>query len=575
MGRRVLPVAALAAAYGLLRGVPMEWSWLLRAMLAVGLLGWALVVWRGGRATGGNAVLVPVRRSGGRDWVVPAALFFGVELGFLAFFGWAPPRLEQGAAELEAWLRPQAAEERRREAVASRGAREGNWLWDGERRRKLPRRADFRPGNRPEIYLEPGPGGPDLVGRRIYVQAFALDAYEGGAWRVGGGGAEARTAGNNGWLILGEDAPGDVVRARVYHGRGAGGRHPVSGPQGLFAARVDAATRLGEGFHLLPADSAGGGGYETLSRPLDLDDLTDDAAGSEAPAADEVPERLLALPGGETGRRLRELGRAVRGEGTVVERLRRIRDHLRATLDYSLVIENPGDREPLANFLFYERRGHCEFFATAAALMARDAGVPSRVCYGWSGGTYFEERGVFVFRAHEAHAWAEVWLEDRGWVVMDATPPAGLRRAGPRVAGAGERPPPLADYGEATTEEDSGSGFGWVLALPAVLVPGVLLWRRRRIAGRAGTRGGGGAVGGAAANEPGYWRWFEAGCRVRGVERAAGETLKSVLDRLADPPPCAAALRVYHYAVRYENRPPDPVRERRFRRELKTWAGRA
>ncbi len=52
--------------------------------------------------------------------------------------------------------------------------------------------------------------------------------------------------------------------------------------------------------------------------------------------------------------------------------------------EYSTQIDNPDGLDPLENFLFYEKRGYCDFFATAGALIARMMGIPSRIGYGYS-----------------------------------------------------------------------------------------------------------------------------------------------------------------------------------------------
>ena len=79
-------------------------------------------------------------------------------------------------------------------------------------------------------------------------------------------------------------------------------------------------------------------------------------------------------------------------------------------------------------FLFDARRGFCEHFASAFAVMMRAAGVPARVVTGYQGGTLNPHDGSLVVRHAEAHAWAEVWLEERGWVRVDPTALAAPER---------------------------------------------------------------------------------------------------------------------------------------------------
>ncbi|HIG40503.1 MAG: DUF3488 and transglutaminase-like domain-containing protein [bacterium] len=72
-------------------------------------------------------------------------------------------------------------------------------------------------------------------------------------------------------------------------------------------------------------------------------------------------------------------------------------------------------------FLFESRRGFCEHFAGSFTFMMRAAGIPARVVLGYQGGEY-NPRGNYVsVRQFDAHAWAEVWLEDGGWVRIDPT----------------------------------------------------------------------------------------------------------------------------------------------------------
>jgi transglutaminase-like putative cysteine protease len=139
--------------------------------------------------------------------------------------------------------------------------------------------------------------------------------------------------------------------------------------------------------------------------------------------------------------------------GTLKSQLKQIRDAIRQECAYSLDIENPENLDPLENFLFHEKRGHCEMFATAGALCARALGIPARIAYGWAGGTYYESSNLFVFRAREAHAWTEVLIDGIGWVVMDCTPPASIGNSQPAPPDAS----PLTDMQqpEQATEDSS------------------------------------------------------------------------------------------------------------------------
>lgn len=73
------------------------------------------------------------------------------------------------------------------------------------------------------------------------------------------------------------------------------------------------------------------------------------------------------------------------------------------------------------DFLFDTRRGFCGHYAGAMAFLLRAAGVPARVVGGYQGGEWNPYESYLLIRQYEAHAWVEVWYQDRGWVRVDPT----------------------------------------------------------------------------------------------------------------------------------------------------------
>ncbi|WP_226665001.1 DUF3488 and DUF4129 domain-containing transglutaminase family protein [Microbulbifer aggregans] len=72
-------------------------------------------------------------------------------------------------------------------------------------------------------------------------------------------------------------------------------------------------------------------------------------------------------------------------------------------------------------FLFGTRQGFCEHFASSYVFTMRAAGVPARVVAGYQGGEWVEQEEYLLVRQYDAHAWAEIWLTERGWVRVDPT----------------------------------------------------------------------------------------------------------------------------------------------------------
>jgi hypothetical protein len=102
---------------------------------------------------------------------------------------------------------------------------------------------------------------------------------------------------------------------------------------------------------------------------------------------------------------------------TIVERAM---DYLRGQpFQYTLTPPALG-AQPVDEFLFETREGFCEHYASALTFLLRAAGLPARVVMGYQGGEFNALGGYYIVRQSDAHAWTEVWLEDEGWVRVDA-----------------------------------------------------------------------------------------------------------------------------------------------------------
>ena len=87
---------------------------------------------------------------------------------------------------------------------------------------------------------------------------------------------------------------------------------------------------------------------------------------------------------------------------------------------YSLTPPRLGDN-PVEEFLFETQKGFCEHYATSFVYLMRVAGIPARVVTGYQGGEFNAIGNFLEVRQADAHAWAEVWFKDKGWVRIDPT----------------------------------------------------------------------------------------------------------------------------------------------------------
>jgi transglutaminase-like putative cysteine protease len=142
----------------------------------------------------------------------------------------------------------------------------------------------------------------------------------------------------------------------------------------------------------------------------------------------------LQLPPEITPRTYELARRITANAPTAYDKVLAIKDWLGKNATYTLELEDPGDQEPVDHFLFDRKQGHCEYFASAFAILARAAGIPVRQVNGFLGGEWNEYQNYIAVRAGDAHSWDEVFFPGvRGggvWVTIDPTPPGDVDALG-------------------------------------------------------------------------------------------------------------------------------------------------
>ncbi len=108
------------------------------------------------------------------------------------------------------------------------------------------------------------------------------------------------------------------------------------------------------------------------------------------------------------------------------DKARAVETYLRTHFGYTLQLSRTAPHDPLANFLFERKQGHCEYFASSMAVMLRTLGIPSRVVNGFRTGEFNDLTSQYVVRASNAHSWVEAYFPNYGWVAFDPTPGASF-----------------------------------------------------------------------------------------------------------------------------------------------------
>jgi protein-glutamine gamma-glutamyltransferase len=208
----------------------------------------------------------------------------------------------------------------------------------------------------------------------------------------------------------------------------------TAGPNLVFAA--DQASRVyfpDGGVFVLPDGTMRSGValdrgavYTVISRrPTVTEEGLAGIDSSKDPTATMPPEdvaKYLQLPT-TTPQRVRDLAQTLttNAEPTITK-VRALEKWMGDNLEYSLDIPNaPKNTDAVDQFLFVDKVGFCEQIASALVVMLRSLGIPARLTVGYTPGERNPLTGLYEVKALNAHAWAEVWFPNVGWLPFDPT----------------------------------------------------------------------------------------------------------------------------------------------------------
>ncbi len=270
-------------------------------------------------------------------------------------------------------------------------------------------------------------------GQFHYLRGTVLEVYDRGVWRepIQSQRSGLNREGRGGqWMRLDDPRGGEWIEQRVNVL--GGGRKEISPLFALYkptAVKIDDVTRPrikfdSETGRLHRQGSAAQVSYAVRSSvPPPAPDKSERVPPRDqfpSRAVREVAETLLRRADIEPDPQKRPLAddeRAARSFVTYLRGFEYATDQLRPPIGV----------EPTEWFLLTARRGHCEYFASALAGMCRSVGINARVVAGYLANEFDPERGVYVVRESDAHAWVEVDTGPGGWQIMDATPVAMSR----------------------------------------------------------------------------------------------------------------------------------------------------
>lgn len=135
-----------------------------------------------------------------------------------------------------------------------------------------------------------------------------------------------------------------------------------------------------------------------------------------------LPAEGTAGTDADSNPKIAALAREITGPyPTVHEKILAVAHYLKSNYTYTLDVL-PSRRPPLEEFLFYQKKGYCEYYASAMVVLLRSVGIASRLVTGFLPGEWNEVGKYYLVRQSDAHAWVEAYFPGGRWIPFDPTP---------------------------------------------------------------------------------------------------------------------------------------------------------
>ena len=267
----------------------------------------------------------------------------------------------------------------------------------------------------------------------LHWRGIALANFDGHTWSKSPDSFYLQRQRDNSFLVPpGVASPRPSATAKIAH-ENLIHYHVLMEPIGTNVFFLAPRARTVSGEYREMASDAGGAVYDFDSRhAISRYEATSDiatpspaelrAAGQQNPA--EIEASFLHLNAVDP--RVPRLAAEIAGSAhNDYDRAAAIENYLRTRFGYTLELPQTVAKDPIANFLFERKQGHCEYFASSMAVMLRTLGIPSRVITGFRTDEFNDLTGSYVVRAKDAHAWVEAYFPGYGWQTFDPTPSGG------------------------------------------------------------------------------------------------------------------------------------------------------
>ncbi len=261
----------------------------------------------------------------------------------------------------------------------------------------------------------------------LYARFYSLDFFDGKTWSASEQGRRyalfGRRTSRLRWSAQWTEADGpNMVRLELERLTPRNQYHPLPALGRLWPAHIE----IQDAGQTLSGTWVTHGGWKgmtldykaDLGRPLQTASMLPNVAKRMSARALQLPDNLDPRVVALAKRLVQSLGE----RASAAQKAEAILRHFDRGFTYSLDPLEGTDQDPVTRFLFQARKGHCELYAGALAILLRSAGVHARVVTGYYGGRWNAPGGYLEFAEQDAHAWVEAYYPDQGWRWLDATP---------------------------------------------------------------------------------------------------------------------------------------------------------